>query len=163
MNKAKIEELYQWYSNSTGVSIDSRTVGAGNIFFALKGENYDANKFALTALKNGANLAVVDDPKIAAGDRFFFVDHTLTALQVLAAYHRSTFEIPIVAITGSNGKTTTKELISIIVAEKYKTTATVGNLNNQIGVPITLLSMPKGLITQTKSLCCVRLQNQPMD
>jgi len=143
MNKAKIEELYQWYSNSTGVSIDSRTVGTGNIFFALKGENYDANKFALTALKNGANLAVVDDPKIAAGDRFFFVDHTLTALQVLAAYHRSTFEIPIVAITGSNGKTTTKELISVILAEKYKTTATVGNLNNQIGVPITLLSMPK--------------------
>jgi len=133
------------YNKGTGVSIDSRTVREGNMFFALKGENYDANSFALAALSAGALLAVVDDQEIATNDRLFLVEDTLTALQELAAYHRSTFEIPIIAITGSNGKTTTKELLSVILAKKYKTTATIGNLNNQIGVPITLLSMPKDI------------------
>ncbi len=143
MDKAQIEELYQWYKESTGVSIDSRTIGEGNMFFALKGENYDANSFALAALDAGAKVAIVGDKDLAKSDKLYLVEDTLEALQELAAYHRSTFEIPVIAITGSNGKTTTKEMLSVILAKKYKTTTTIGNLNNHIGVPLTLLSMPK--------------------
>jgi len=112
------------------------------MFFALKGENFNANKFAETALEIGAGFVVIDDKAFNNVDpRLILVDNVLETLQKLAAFHRKKLGIPIVALTGSNGKTTTKELINIVLSKKFKTTATKGNLNNHIGVPLTLLSM----------------------
>ncbi|WP_186757632.1 UDP-N-acetylmuramoyl-tripeptide--D-alanyl-D-alanine ligase [Echinicola salinicaeni] len=140
---ATITSLYEIYKQSTGVSTDSRKIGAGNLFFALKGPNFNANNFASKALEAGASAVVIDEGqyKVEGDDRYFLVDDVLQTLQQLANFHRNQLDIPFLAITGSNGKTTTKELVNAVLSKKYKTYATVGNLNNHIGVPLTLLSM----------------------
>lgn len=135
-----IERLYNAFLNSSGVSIDTRTLISGEMFFALSGENFDGNVFAQTAINGGASCVVVSDPRIV-GDGVIHVENCLKALQELAAHHRDKFDIPIIAITGSNGKTTTKELVSQVLSTNFQTVATKGNLNNHIGVPLTLLTI----------------------
>ena len=137
----RIQELYNLFKMNPIISIDSRTPGNGGIFFALKGDRFNGNQFAEAAIDNGCSLAVIDDAKFARDDRFLFVDDSLACLQNLAAHHRDQFNIPVIGITGTNGKTTTKELISKVLKEKYSVVSTMGNLNNQIGVPLTLLAM----------------------
>lgn len=137
---AMIEKIYKYYSKTYSVSIDSRKVKPGDVFFALKGENSDGNKFAKNALQNGAIAAVIDNPEYLS-DGCILVDNSLKTLQKLANYHRNTLRAKVLAITGSNGKTTTKELIKAVTSKKYKVKATDGNLNNHIGVPLTLLSI----------------------
>lgn len=141
----KTEALYKQYIQSTGVSTDTRKIEKGNIFFALKGPNFNANDFASQALEIGASLVVVDEERVIpnADSRYFLVDNVLLALQKLANHHRRQLSIPIIGLTGSNGKTTSKELLHAVLKKKFKTSATVGNLNNHIGVPLTLLSIPK--------------------
>ncbi|HER41027.1 MAG TPA: UDP-N-acetylmuramoyl-tripeptide--D-alanyl-D-alanine ligase, partial [Salinimicrobium catena] len=136
----KIEDLYKLYLESSGVSTDTRKIKEGSIFFALKGDNFNANEFAEQALQKGAKIAVIDEEKYE-NEHFVLVKDVLETLQHLARFHRKQLGIPIIALTGSNGKTTTKELINATLSKKYKTTATFGNLNNHIGVPLTLLSM----------------------
>ena len=141
-----ISTLYDIFTQCTGITTDSRKVGKGTIFFALKGENFDGNKFALQALKDGAAYAVVDSEELIFqggefAERLILTDNSLATLQALAAEHRRRLAIPILAIVGSNGKTTTKELVKAVVSRKFSTFATQGNLNNHIGVPLTLLSM----------------------
>ncbi len=136
-----INELYKLFLDSTGVCTDSREVKDGTIFFALKGDNFDGNKFALSALEKGAKYAVVDDTLIPVNERIIRCDYTLKTLQQLALYHRRELGLPVLALTGTNGKTTTKELITAVLSAEYKVTCTKGNLNNHIGVPLTLLSM----------------------
>ena len=125
------------------VSTDTRRIEPQSIFFALKGDNFNGNLFALKALELGAAIAVVDEDVNSNDDRIIHVEDTLTSLQLLARDYRRTLKIPFLAITGSNGKTTTKELIRDVLTKKYRVTATIGNLNNQIGVPLTLLSIPQ--------------------
>lgn len=137
----KTQELHQLFLVSQGVSTDSRENLKGKIFFALKGENFNGNIYARKALENGAMLAVVDDPDLKEEPNCFWVEDVLLQLQDLARFHRKFLGIPILAITGSNGKTTTKELVAAVLSEKYKVTFTQGNLNNHIGVPLTLLQM----------------------
>lgn len=139
----EIPQLYSYFLQSTGVCTDTRKITEGCLFVALKGDNFDANTFAATALENGAKYALISNPEFAVQGKTFLVDNTLTALQELARYHRQQLGLPVIALTGSNGKTTTKELINVVLATKYKTTATIGNLNNHIGVPLTLLSFTK--------------------
>ncbi|MDF2455604.1 MAG: UDP-N-acetylmuramoyl-tripeptide--D-alanyl-D-alanine ligase [Cytophagaceae bacterium] len=139
-----IEELYPLYLASTGVNTDTRTVKSGQIFFALKGPNFNANDFAAKALEAGASYAVIDDSTYALTEQYIVVEDTLVALQQLALHHRRQFDVPFIAITGSNGKTTTKELMHAVLSKKYKTYCTQGNLNNHIGIPLTLLSVAKG-------------------
>lgn len=136
-----ISELYQKYKECTGVSTDTRKIGANMLFFALKGPNFDANTFAAQALAKGAKYAIVDDPTFANDTNTFCVADTLKALQDLALFHRKNLNIPVVGLTGSNGKTTSKELLNVVLSKKYKTLATSGNLNNHIGVPLTVLSI----------------------
>lgn len=141
-------ELYNIFEQCSGVTTDSRKVGNGELFFALRGDNFDGNRFAIQALKDGAAYAVVDSPEVAAeagklSDRVILVENSLRALQALAAEHRSSLALPIIGIVGSNGKTTTKELVRAVLAEKFEVFATQGNLNNHIGVPLTLLSMTR--------------------
>jgi len=140
-----IENLYDIFLGCGGVvSTDTRTIAPGSIFFALRGERFDANAFAAAALEAGAAYAVIDNPEVAgADDRFIVVDDSLRTLQQLARLHRRKLALPILAITGSNGKTTTKELIARVLAAKYRISVTQGNLNNHIGVPLTLLSMTR--------------------
>ncbi|MBO4907490.1 MAG: UDP-N-acetylmuramoyl-tripeptide--D-alanyl-D-alanine ligase [Bacteroidaceae bacterium] len=138
-----IEHLYQLYLQHPVVSTDSRRTPEGCMFFALKGESFNGNLFAKKALDAGAAIAVVDEPDvIKPGDkRFVLVDDVLTALQQLAAYHRQQFQGPVLQITGTNGKTTTKELIAAVLSKAYNVLYTQGNLNNHIGVPLTLLRL----------------------
>lgn len=136
-----IEQLYQHYLKSTGVSTDTRSVQNGNIWFALKGPNFNANKFADQALEKGAMVVVIDDEAFAKDERYFVVKDGLKALQELGNHHRKQLDIPFIGITGSNGKTTTKELLRDVLSKKYKVHATEGNLNNHIGVPLTLLEI----------------------
>ena len=133
--------LYQRYLQCKGIVTDSRNAVEGKVFFALKGPNFNGNLFAAQALSKGAALAVVDDVQYAHGDRYVLVEDVLTALQQLANHHRRQLNIPIIGITGSNGKTTTKELVRAVLSARYKTVATAGNLNNHIGVPATLLAI----------------------
>lgn len=138
----KIKEIYQLYKKTYKVSTDTRKLEKGCMFFALKGENFNANKLAEAALELGAGFVVIDDNFFYRDDpRFILVNNALDMLQKLAAFHRKKLGIPIVALTGSNGKTTTKELINVVLSKKFNTSATKGNLNNHIGVPLTLLSM----------------------
>ncbi len=123
---------------------DTRKIAPGCLFFALKGDNFDGNAFARKAIDSGAAYAIVDNPTFSDGDKYIVVPDVLQMLQQLANYHRLKFSIPVIAITGSNGKTTTKELITAVLSRKYAIHATVGNLNNHIGIPLTLLAMPKG-------------------
>lgn len=139
------ENLYQIYLQYPQICTDSRKVEPGCLFFALKGENFDANHFASKALDAGAAYAVIDDPSFARGERYILVEDTLQALQDLARYHRDQLKIPVLGITGTNGKTTTKELVNSVLSRKFKTYATQGNLNNHIGVPLTLLAIGKDI------------------
>ena len=139
-----IPALYSIFQEHPLVSTDTRQLPPGCIFFALKGENFDGKKFALHALENGAAYAVIDDPAYQVNERCLVVPNVLKALQQLANYHRHQFEIPVIAIGGSNGKTTTKELVSSVLSTHYPCHYTKGNLNNHIGVPLTLLAMPRG-------------------
>lgn len=136
-----IENLYSKYLKSSGISTDTRTIQKGNIWFALKGPNFNANKFAEQALDKGALLAVIDDPEYQLGQNTLVVKDGLRALQQLANYHRNQLKIPFLGITGSNGKTTTKELVRDVLSTKYKVHATKGNFNNHIGVPLTILQI----------------------
>ena len=139
----KTEFIYQKYKECNfKVCTDTRKIIPNSIFFALKGKNFDGNLFALQALKDGCAYAVVDNPEIAAQDnRCLFVPDTLKSLQNLANYHRQQLAIPVIGIAGSNGKTTTKELVYQVLSKKYSVWATQGNLNNHIGVPLTLLQL----------------------
>jgi len=136
-----IEQLYKLYTQTYLVDTDTRKIRKGSIYFALKGENFNGNKFAIDALKNGANYAIIDEDEFNTHPNSILVNNVLETLQQIANFHRNQLDIPIISLTGSNGKTTTKELINGVLSHKYKTTATVGNLNNHIGVPLTLLSM----------------------
>lgn len=136
-----IEQLYSIFRTHPVVFTDTRNVKPGGIFFALKGDRFNGNLFAGDALAAGAAYAVIDEPGTAVSDRCLLVDNVLTTLQALAHYHRTRFAIPFIAITGSNGKTTTKELVAAVLSKRLKTYATKGNLNNHIGIPLTLLSI----------------------
>ena len=139
--KEDISRLYQIFSDHPYISTDSRSIRIGSIFFALKGDSFNGNDFALEALGQGASFAVIDEPPKVNDNRLFMVQNVLETLQELAAYHRKKLGLKILAITGSNGKTTTKELINSVLSTKYNTLATSGNLNNHIGVPLTLLRL----------------------
>ena len=141
-----MEKLYQHFINSTGVTTDSRKIESGALFFALHGASFDGNDYAIQALEQGASAAVIDRKDILESnperaEQLILVEDTLQALQALAQEHRRRLAIPIIAIAGSNGKTTTKELVSRVLAEKFEVSTTKGNLNNHIGVPLTLLAM----------------------
>jgi UDP-N-acetylmuramoyl-tripeptide--D-alanyl-D-alanine ligase len=138
---SQIKKIHSWLAQGAKVSTDSRNIEKGCIFFALRGEKFDANDFALQAIEKGAAIAVVDRKELPQNDRFIFVDDTLKALQDLAEYHRELFNIPVLGITGSNGKTTTKELVNAVLSSRFRTLCTSGNLNNHIGVPLTLLNL----------------------
>ncbi|HRR23786.1 MAG TPA: UDP-N-acetylmuramoyl-tripeptide--D-alanyl-D-alanine ligase [Bacteroidia bacterium] len=135
-----IAHLHSLLLSSTGVCTDTRKLIKGNIYFALKGPSFDGNKFALQAMQNGALAAVVDDSSIK-GEKIYLVENVLTTLQHLATYHRQALKTPVIGLTGSNGKTTTKELISRVLGSSYNVLFTEGNLNNHIGVPLTLLRL----------------------
>lgn len=139
----QIQSLYTIYENAIGVQTDTRKIVPGELFFALSGDNFNGNIFAKQALEKGAIAAVIDDKNYYIDERTILVENSLYKLQQLANYHRKQFTIPILAITGSNGKTTTKELITTVLSTQYKVHATKGNLNNHIGVPLTLLAMKK--------------------
>ncbi len=137
-----LKEVYALFIEGRAICTDSRNIISNSIFFALQGENFNGNDFALSALEKGCSFCIVSDPVIAARDeRCFYVEDTLLFLQKLAQIHRERLNIPIIAVTGTNGKTTTKELLLKVLEKKYKTQATKGNLNNHIGVPLTLLSL----------------------
>ncbi|HEY0978212.1 MAG TPA: UDP-N-acetylmuramoyl-tripeptide--D-alanyl-D-alanine ligase [Flavobacteriales bacterium] len=136
-----IPQLHQRASTLNGISTDTRSLPPGCLFFALKGPNFDANAFAAQALEHGAGAVVVDDASVVKDDRYLLVPDTLRALQELARHHRRMFDIPVLAITGTNGKTTTKELVHAVLSADRSTLSTQGNLNNHIGVPLTLLRL----------------------
>lgn len=136
-----IENLYELFSKYFLVDTDTRNIQKNSLFFALKGDNFNGNKFAKQALENGASYAIIDEEEYSLDSGTILVENVLETLQSLANFHRKQLNIPIIALTGSNGKTTTKELINAVLSLKYNTSATIGNLNNHIGVPLTLLSM----------------------
>lgn len=136
-----IEELYSIYKSHPFITTDTRNILTDSLFFALKGDNFNGNKFAEDALAKGCSYAVVDEKEYVTNENILLVDNVLKTLQELAKYHRSTFKIPVIGITGTNGKTTSKELINAVLSTQYNTFATKGNLNNHIGVPLSLLSV----------------------
>lgn len=138
-----LERLYQAYLSSRTVTTDSRAITPGCIFFAFRGERFDGNAFAPQALEQGAALCVISDPQYKVDDRCIVVPDVLRTLQELACEHRRHLAIPVVGITGTNGKTTTKELVTAVLARRYRVSATKGNFNNHLGVPLTLLSIPE--------------------
>ena len=137
----QIVDLYKIYLQFPSIQTDTRKVKEGDLFFALKGPNFNGNSFAADALAKGAAYAIVDEAQEDASGRMIFVEDVLFTLQELARHHRETFHIPFIAITGSNGKTTTRELVSTVLATHFKTATTEGNLNNHIGVPLTILKI----------------------
>ena len=137
-----IEKLYEIYKQHLHIQTDTRKLKAGELFFALKGPNFNGNLFAQQALEVGASAVIVDEPIDINDERLFQTTDALVALQQLALHHRKQLNIPVLAITGSNGKTTTKELIHAVLSSTYRTSTTIGNLNNHIGIPLTLLSIP---------------------
>lgn len=138
-----IEHIYSHFKQSTGITTDTRQCKEGMMFVALRGENFDGNRYAESALEQGCSYAVIDNAEYAdpSDERYLLVDDSLRTLQQLARHHRRTLGLPIVGITGTNGKTTTKELVAAVLARKYRLHYTQGNLNNHIGVPITLLQL----------------------
>ena len=136
----EIKNIHDLFLQRSSVSIDTRKIEKNSMFFAIKGERFDANPFAEEALKNGASYVIIDNEAYFIDERTILVEDSLKALQELSKFHRKHLKLPIVALTGSNGKTTTKELINVVLSKRYITKATVGNLNNHIGVPLTLLS-----------------------
>jgi UDP-N-acetylmuramoyl-tripeptide--D-alanyl-D-alanine ligase len=162
------EALYEIFRKHPSITTDSRNIQKGDLFFALHGPNFNANEFAADALKKGAAYAVVDDVRYQTDSRILLCKDSLKTLQQLALYHRKQLRIPFIGITGSNGKTTTKELMHAVLSKKFKTIATVGNLNNHIGVPLTVLSvtaaheiavieMGANHIGEIKNLCAICL------
>ena len=137
-----IEEIYKTYLQSRTVTTDSRAITPGCLFFAFKGEKFDGNAFAPQALEQGAALCIISDPQYKVDDRCIVVPDVLATLQELATHHRRQLSIPVIGITGTNGKTTTKELVNAVLSRRYRTHATQGNFNNHLGVPLTLLSIP---------------------
>jgi UDP-N-acetylmuramoyl-tripeptide--D-alanyl-D-alanine ligase len=135
------EELYELYKKNPSVQTDTRKLKQGDIFFALKGDHFNGNAFAKQAIESGAAYAVIDEKEFEIKDKTILVDNVLTTLQQLAKHHRQQFNIPVLAITGSNGKTTTKELIHAVLSSTFKTYTTEGNLNNHIGIPLTILKI----------------------
>ncbi|HEY9005112.1 MAG TPA: UDP-N-acetylmuramoyl-tripeptide--D-alanyl-D-alanine ligase [Ohtaekwangia sp.] len=136
-----IADLYSKYLQSGKVSTDTRQITPGSVFFALRGDRFNANEFAEQALEKGASYAVIDDASFKTDERCILVENVLETLQALARHHRDQLKIPVVGLTGSNGKTTSKELVNAVLSRKFKTYATKGNLNNHIGVPLTLLAI----------------------
>lgn len=136
-----ISELYGIFSKYPKISTDSRAVEKDSLFFALKGDHFNGNIYAASAIAKGAAFVVIDEAEFKLNDRYILVDHVLNTLQELARYHRQQLGLPIIAITGTNGKTTTKELVTTVLSKRFNVVATKGNLNNHIGVPLTLLSM----------------------
>ena len=137
-----IEKLYNFFLDSSGVSTDTRRLNKDSIYFALKGENFDGNSYALDAIKNGAKLSVVDDMSLEGKHKsLVYVEDVLDTLQKLAIFHRDRLNIPVIGLTGSNGKTTTKNLIEKVLSLSFKVLATEGNLNNHIGVPLSILKI----------------------
>lgn len=141
MKFTTVRDIYSIFKKHPYISTDSRLSQAGSLFFALKGDNFDGNLYAAKALANGATYAIIDNPEYATGDRTLFVPDVLSCLQELASLHRDSLQIPLIGITGTNGKTTTKELLAAALSVRFDTLATRGNLNNHIGVPLTLLSI----------------------
>lgn len=142
MQETSIQQLYEAFKKcEQKICTDTRKLIPGSLFFCLKGANFNANEFAVKAIEGGCAYAIVDEEKYATSDRVLYVKDVLRALQQLANHHRKQLNIPFIAITGSNGKTTNKELINAVLSKKFKTLATVGNLNNHLGVPFTLLSV----------------------
>ncbi|MFI0428421.1 UDP-N-acetylmuramoyl-tripeptide--D-alanyl-D-alanine ligase [Mariniflexile sp. HMF6888] len=139
----KIQQLHTLFLECYSACTDTRKIKENDMFFALKGDNFNGNTYAAQAINLGAKYVIIDEPEYYKNTQTILVDNVLETLQELAAFHRTFLNIPIIALTGSNGKTTTKELINATLSQKYRTTATVGNLNNHIGVPLTLLSMTK--------------------
>lgn len=137
----EIEKIYEKFQECTGVSTDTRKIEQDTMFFALKGDNFDANTFANEALKKGAKYVIIDNSNYKIENKTIIVEDTLKCLQELAKYHRKQLKTILIGLTGSNGKTTTKELINAVLSTKFKTIATIGNLNNHIGVPLTLLRL----------------------
>lgn len=138
-----ISALHKLFTASAGICTDTRTIQPQQLFFAIKGDNFDGNKYAKAALENGATYAVVEDVTLEGTPNTILVKNVLKTLQDLANFHRKQFNIPVIGITGSNGKTTSKELINSVLSQKYETLCTKGNLNNHLGVPFTLLEMTK--------------------
>ncbi|MBI9037149.1 MAG: UDP-N-acetylmuramoyl-tripeptide--D-alanyl-D-alanine ligase [Bacteroidales bacterium] len=138
-----VENLYKVFCKYPVICTDSRKIKPNSIFFALKGENFNGNKYAEPALQKGAKYAVIDEEKYKSNDRFILVENVQETLQQLAGYHRKMLNLPVIGITGTNGKTTTKELIAAVLKQKYKVLATTGNFNNHIGVPLTILGISK--------------------
>lgn len=136
-----VENLYGLFLQHPEISTDSRQIPEGALFFGLKGDHFNGNEFAGIALDKGASFVIIDDSRYYLDNRCILVKNVLTSLQQLANHHRNRFRIPVIAITGTNGKTTTKELIDAVLSKKYQTLATTGNLNNHIGVPLTLLNL----------------------
>ena len=141
----EIKDLYNKFLESGKISTDTRQIVPGSIFFALKGDKFNANTFAAQALEKGALYAVVDEKEFAINEKCILVGNVLETLQRLARHHRDQLKIPVVGLTGSNGKTTSKELLHAVLNKKFKTYATKGNLNNHIGVPLTLLAIDKSI------------------
>ncbi len=141
MMNTTIDQLYEIYQNHPSICTDTRSLQAGDLFFALRGDRFDGNRFAKAALNTGAAFAVVDDVQLVGQEKMIYVEDTLQCLQDLARHHRRQLDIPIIALTGSNGKTTTKELMAAVMGSHYPMQYTRGNLNNHIGVPLTLLSI----------------------
>ena len=139
----QIKDLYQIFLDSQGVSTDTRTLRKSQLFFALKGANFNGNKYAKQALEAGAKIALIDEAEFKENEQYILVNDVLETLQKLANWHRKQLKIPVIGITGSNGKTTTKELIHTVLSKKFRCYATEGNLNNHIGVPLTLLRLKK--------------------
>ena len=135
-----IPAIHQLFLQCHSVSIDTRKIDRESLFVAIKGDRFDANTFAAEALQKGASFVIIDNPDYFVDERTILVDDALTTLQALSKFHRQFLKLPIIALTGSNGKTTTKELLNAVLSQKFNTKATVGNLNNHIGVPLTLLS-----------------------
>lgn len=138
-----IKELYKLYQQHPQITTDSRECPEGSIFLALKGESFDGNKFAASALEKGCSYAIVDEPEYKQNERFILVDNCLQTFKDLAREHRRQFDIPVIGITGTNGKTTTKELIAAVLSQKYNVLYTQGNFNNDVGVPKTLFRLTK--------------------
>ena len=145
--KFNVEKLYKLFKDCNGYTTDTREIAGGEMFFALKGDNFDANEFAAHAIERGARCCVVDNIHIyenadaTLADKLVIVDDSLAAFRAMAAFHRDQFDIPVIGITGTNGKTTTKEMVNAVLSTKYKVTCTKGNRNNHIGVPMTLLEI----------------------
>lgn len=136
-----IKDIYNFFLSTDSVSTDSRKIADNSLFISLKGDRFNGNKFARSAIENGARYAIIDDEKYKIDERFILVENCLETLQKLANFHRKKINTKIIAITGSNGKTTTKELLYNVFKSSYNTICTVGNLNNHIGVPLSILSI----------------------